>query len=118
MPLVLRRVLAVFIAVLAISSAFTACGEDIPTKDEFIEQMKTRVEDRTLSAAVYGCTYDAIRKDRKLLDAAMSDKPSDEATAELRTIFSKCVLDAAAPASTTTTTAKKPAPSGSSGSGR
>jgi len=98
----LLRLAVAAVVMASMALALSGCGTDVPTKDEFIEYMKGRVEDRTLSAAVYGCTYDKIRKDRKLLDAAMSDKPSDEATAKLRTIFSKCVLEPSGPTTTTT----------------
>lgn len=98
----LGRTAAIVVTVAAVLG-LGGCGEDVPTKDQFIEQMKSRVPDRTLSASVYGCTYDAIGKDRKLLDAALSDKePSDAQVAKLRTIFSKCVIAA----STTTTKPK------------
>lgn len=94
-----RRSIAAVVVVASVAS-LGACGTDVPTRDEFIEYMKGRVEDRTLPAAVYGCTYDSIHKDRPLLDAAMSDKQSDKVTAELRTVFSRCILKQTA---TTTT---------------
>lgn len=111
-----RRPAAV-VTLIVTMTALGGCGEDIPTKDQFIEHMKGRTADRTLSMSVYGCTYDAIRKDSKLLETALADDMDEDEkkklpkkqqeeleamTAKLRTIFSKCVLSGS-----TTTTAPK-----------
>ena len=105
------RTAAVVAALAGCLGGVVGCGDDIPTKDEFIEQMKARED--SLPSAVYGCTYDAIRKDRKLLDAAMldpeSDNPEDKkaikaAQSKLVSIFSKCFVD-----QETTTTTRRPA---------
>lgn len=77
-----------------------ACGNDVPSRLEFVRQMQDRAETSPVPAKVYGCTYDAIRKDQRLLKATMDNSGLSKADErKLATILSRCVVDNA----TTTT---------------
>ena len=70
-----------------------ACGDDVPSRQDFVRQMQDRAEASPVPARVYGCTYDAIRKDQRLLQATMDNQGlSKQDNEKLATILSRCVL--------------------------
>lgn len=82
---------------LSLAVTLSGCGESVPTRDEFIAELRTTMGNdltegtgldvdadalRTLVDEFLGCTYDAVTRDRDLLQQLMRDPSFSSATTD------------------------------------
>jgi hypothetical protein len=86
---------------LLVLTGVAGCGEDVPTKADFIDRVR-EITNPPLDRVVAACAYDRIGKNTHLVEVAVqSGKIPSKDQKQLSEILAKCVVDTA-----TTTTAK------------
>lgn len=80
-----------FAFVLACALPLAGCGDDAPTKADFVDAVRQNTDG--IGADVAGCVYAEIRSDARLTKVAMTQKQLSKADTEtMQSIYADCLL--------------------------